>query len=99
MVQLTCPCCRKSNELLEADAATCARCGCDLSSLLAVRRRAKAFLDAALTALRARNWSLAREYAERSWSLQHSAAAARVAALACGALGQVEELVGWRRET
>lgn len=96
-MRLTCPACRKVNEPADLAAATCTRCGCDLSMLAAVGVAAVQSARAALHALRCRDWSLALEHAQRSWSLQNSPEAARLAALACGALGQVKPLLTWRR--
>ena len=96
-MRLTCPACRKLNEPTDLAAATCTRCGCDLSMLGAVRLAAAQSARAALRALRCRDWSLALEHAQHSWSLQNSPEAARLAALACGALGRIEPLLSWRR--
>jgi hypothetical protein len=95
-VRLLCPACRKLNEPVVLPSATCSRCGCDLSTLCAIRAAAARSLPAAARALHRRDWATALEHAGHSWSLLNSPDAARLAALACGALGQIEELLTWR---
>jgi hypothetical protein len=95
-VRLICPACRKSNELVGDTNAACIRCDCDLSRLRAVQLAATQARHAATRALRLGDWSAALEHAERAWWLRHHVHAARLAALACGALGQTEALVTWR---
>jgi len=93
---MLCPACRKLNEPVDPASATCSRCGCDLSTLCAVRSAASRSQEAAARALRHRDWPAALEHAGYSWSLLNSPQAAQLAALACGALGQMEELLTWR---
>jgi hypothetical protein len=97
MMRLTCPACRKPNEIAGLTEATCSRCGCDLACLCAVQLAAARSQLAAASALRLRDWPAALEQAERSWSFRNTPDAARLAALACVALGQVEALLTWRR--
>jgi hypothetical protein len=95
-VRVLCPACRKLNEPVVLASATCSRCGCGLSTLWAIRAAATRSQQAAARALHRRDWAAALENAGHSWSLLNSLEAARLAALACGALGQIEELLTWR---
>lgn len=95
-MRLICPACRKSNEFVDVPNAACVRCDCDLSRLCAVQLAATQARHAATRALHLGDWSTALDHAERAWWLRHHAHAARLAALACGALGQTEALLTWR---
>jgi hypothetical protein len=91
-VEIICPACGKTNELA---ASACPRCGCDLGQLALITRAAAGHLRAAARALRAGEWMVAIGHAEKSWSLRHSSAAARLAGLAAAALGDAPRLLRW----
>jgi hypothetical protein len=96
-VRLSCPACRKLHEHIDANNTACPRCGCDLARLRAVRFASTQACQAAAAALRCGQWSQALDYAEHAWWLSRHSHAAALAALACGALGQPEALLSWRR--
>jgi hypothetical protein len=77
-MDITCPSCGKSNP-----STPCLRCGCDLSSLLAVYRAAQVELSVAAKCLRSGSLQEARVHAARSWELYRTPEAARLAFLAC----------------
>jgi hypothetical protein len=93
---LTCPACRKYNQVVSATSASCLRCGCDLSRLRHVQLAAIEHRRAATQALRLGQWADALDCAERAWWLLQDPRAARLAALASAALGQTETLLTWR---
>lgn len=96
-MQIPCPACRKVNEIRNVDDAECVRCGCDLSTLVAVTQAAQWDLSEAAKRLRSGNAEDALAFAERSWQLKFSLPAARLAALAAAASGDIALLVQWRR--
>jgi hypothetical protein len=91
-MEIVCPSCGKANQ-----STPCLRCGCELSQLFAVCRAAEFELRIAGKCLRFGNVDEAREHAAHSWELHHSAEAARLAFLACIALGDFARSRLWHR--
>jgi hypothetical protein len=95
-VRLTCPACRKVNDLAGLETTACGRCGCDLAALAAIATKARALLAQALLDLRSGSFQQAIDRATRSWSQRHSSQAAMIAALAAVAAGQTGLVPLWR---
>jgi len=92
-VPLHCPACGKTNDA--ETSPTCARCGCDLGMLQAIRACAAWHLASAAEQMQRRDWHEAIVHAERSWHLRKSAAAARMAFLALAAMGDTRNATAW----
>jgi len=90
---LNCPACGKLNQT----EAACTRCGCDLARLRSVIAAAKGALTEGRDSLRRGDWAAALNWSEESWRLRHTAAAARLAFLAAGALGDTRTAAAWHR--
>jgi hypothetical protein len=91
MAVLNCPACNKTGVTAEA----CPRCGCDLSRLHQIFYVAQQHLSHSARLLRAKEWHLALHYADQSWRLQHTSAAARLAFLAASAEGDTIRAAIW----
>ncbi len=90
---IPCPACNKADQT----AATCGRCGCDLSKLHTIVAAAARRMTAAHAALVQDDWTAALAAAEQSWRLVHSYEAARLGFLAAGALGDTSLALHWHR--
>ena len=95
LMHAPCPACGKNVDLGVTSA--CPRCSCDLAPLAACLGSAMWHLRAAATELRLGDWPAASKHAEQSWSLRHSAQAARIGSLAAMALGDTLTALQWRR--
>jgi len=89
---LVCPACNKAGQT----AATCQRCGCDLSRLHAILKAAASLLRAAVASLANGNRREALTLAQRSWRLHHNSASAQVAFLAAAGVGDTPQALRWR---
>jgi hypothetical protein len=78
-VELVCPACNKVNN----EETACSRCGADLFTLAQIRRSAALALNSGTRYLKKNDGRNALDQAEMSWHLKKSAAAARLAFLAC----------------
>lgn len=96
-MEIACPACRKLSLALEGPDTTCARCGCELGSLVAIAAAAAAQLQDAGDALRAGHVNVALDHADRSWHLRRSRHAAATATLAAAGAGDAFALERWRR--
>lgn len=87
-----CPACGKIND--PAETYDCQRCEANLESLIHVREAALQQLGRAHHNLLSGSTAMALEHAKRSWSLHHTAQAARIAFVASminGSLGQAQQ--------
>jgi len=94
-MNLTCPACKKINEIGES--AACQRCGCDLTALIGISQAASYRLADAADRLRSGQCRQALICAEEAWTLVHTAEAAQLACLAACVLGHDELLRKWRK--
>src|SRR6516162_505971 len=92
MMEIVCPSCGKANGV-----SPCRRCGCDLSSLFAIDGAAGVELATAGKFLRTGNAGDARKHAARSWQLRHTPESARLAFIACVALGDFATARIWHQ--
>ena len=90
---IDCPACGRENDA--GQDFLCRRCGCDLEGLHTVLACAARHLAMAATRLRELDWRAALGGAERSWQLQHTASAARMAFLAAAAIGDARLAASW----
>ena len=90
---LKCPACGKLNHT----EAACTRCGCDLARLRAVIAAAQGALAEGRVSLQTGDWARALSWSEESWRLCHTVAAARLAFLAAGAMGDTRIAAAWYR--
>ena len=94
VMDLNCPACNKANS---HPAATCVRCGCDLTRLWSVKHASAWHLECARTALSERDASQALIHAHHSWALLQTGPCAQAGALASAVLGDLEALQIWRQ--
>jgi hypothetical protein len=88
---MVCPACNKAND----EETRCSRCGADLSALVQIRRSADQALKIATQHLKQNDGRNALHQAEIAWQLKNSAAAARLAFLACLHLQLFEAATRW----
>jgi hypothetical protein len=89
-MEIVCPSCNKANA-----GDPCARCGCELASLFAVREAAAVELATAAQHLRHSSPSAAAEAALRAWELHHTPEAACLGFLAGIAGGNFGVAAEW----
>jgi hypothetical protein len=90
-VEMVCPACNKAND----EEKRCSRCGADLSALVQIRRSAAQALNSGTRYLKQNDGRSALHQAEIAWHLKNSAAAARLAFLACLHLQLFEAATRW----
>ena len=93
-MEIVCPSCGKANQT-----TPCVRCGCELSPLFAVCHAAEVELRVAGKCLRSGNAEEACGHAVHSWELHHTSKAARLAFMACIALGDFALGQPWYRRS
>lgn len=92
---IACPACNKPGQT----AATCVRCGCDLTALHTIVEAAASQLEQAGAAFRRGDWRAALAGAEDSWRLYRTTESARMAFLAAAALAETAQAFVWHERS
>ena len=90
-MEIVCPACNKRNKT----EMQCIRCGADLVALMQTRRSARQALKTGTQYLKQCDGRNALHQAEIAWRLKNSAAAARLAFLACLSLQRFRSATRW----